>query len=203
MSRLQPREGCDEFQDFEALLQQSSSLSKIQIQEILNHTMRQGSCYVPNVNAIFIGKFDLIHAAEEAAHFVNFVLKRQRYEDYRREQLTQRDEFYLTTLEEALGYFGAKLIDPSRDHLQESPILNWERVEAPMRRLLGVSGAEVRRMRRFIQKHKRLEQNYTRMRKIPKIVEQGLESQGRVFTLLTHDLGYLLGEAPGADAPGA
>jgi len=182
-----------EFDDFEALLQ-SSALSKIQIQKIINHTMRRGSCYVPRVNAIFIGKFDLTHAAEEAAHFVNFALKRQRNDAYRREELTQGAEFYLTTLEEALGYFGAKLIDPSRDHLQESPILNWERVEAPMKRLLGVSGAEVRWMRRFIQEHKRLEHNYGTMRKIPKIVHRGIESRGRVFTLLTHDLGYLLGE---------
>src|SRR5438552_13667468 len=72
-----------EFEDFESLLQ-SSNLSKIQIQEIINHTMRQGSCYVPRVNAIFIGKFDLTHAAEEAAHFVNFALKRQRNDAYRR-----------------------------------------------------------------------------------------------------------------------
>src|SRR5688572_24304464 len=111
--------------------------------------MRHGSCYVPRINAIFIGKLNIAHGAEEAAHFVNFALKRQRYRKYRARPLATVDAFYLSTLEEALGYFGSKLVDSSRNQLQDSAILNCENLPATERRLLGVTSARLRWMRRF------------------------------------------------------
>lgn len=183
----------NELDVFENLLE-SSGFAGAQIQEILLHAMRSGSCYVPRVNAIFVGRFDLVHGAEEAAHFVNFALKRQRHQDYRPTPLPQADEFYLTVLEEALGYFGSKLIDARRNQVAESPILNWHQLSPEARRELGVTRRQLGWMRRFVLTHKELEFNYKRMRKPPRIIGQGVRSRGRVFRLLAHELGYMLGE---------
>jgi len=183
----------EDFSDFETLLE-SSDFKKTQVHEILNHTLRRGSCYVPGINAIFIGKFNLTHGAEEAAHFVNFALKQQRFEHYRPEPLDQADEFYLSVLEEALGYFGSKLVDSSRNHLEESLVLNPGRARGAARKLLGLGSADLRWMRRFLIAHKDLERDYPTRRRIPPVIGRGVSSRGRIFTILTHELGYLLGE---------
>ena len=183
----------EEFEDFESLLR-SSGLHRVEVQEILNHSMRQGSCYVPRINAVFIGKFNLVHGAEEAAHFVNFALKSQRFENYRPSQLAQADAFYLSSLEEALGYFGSKLIDPSRNQIHESALLHWRSLVTPMKRLLGIRGEDVKWLRPFVYEHKSLEKNYGMMDGLPKIITRGIQSHGRIFTVLTHELGYFLGE---------
>jgi hypothetical protein len=39
-----------------------------------------------------------------------------------------------------------------------------------------------------------MEYEYERMAKVPAVISEGVSSRGRVFTLLTHELGYLLGE---------
>lgn len=183
----------DEFDVFESLLE-TSRFTRTQVRDVLNHAMRQGSCYVPRVNAIFVGKFSLVHGAEEAAHFVNFALKRQRYQNYRPEPLEPADEFYLSVLEEALGYFGSKLIDPRRNHLVESPVLGSGGLDRATRRLLGVTSRQLAWMRRFVVAHKKMELDYGRMRKVPGVITDGVSSRGRTFTILTHELGYLLGE---------
>jgi len=183
----------EEFDIFETILE-SNELTRTQIRAILRHAQRQGSCYVPRVNAIFIGRFDLVHGAEEAAHFVNFAMKKQRYRDHRRRPLAPSDAFYLLALEEALGYFGSKLIDPRRNQLEESAALHWRRVAPELRRLLGVTERQLSWMRGFIVAHKGMERRYGRMTKVPEIITEGTGSRGRMSALLTHELGYLLGE---------
>jgi hypothetical protein len=153
--------------------------------------MQQGSCYVPRVNAIFIGRFNLTHGAEEAAHFVNFALKGQRYGNYRPAPMRAADEFYLSALEEALGYFGSKLIDPRRNHLGDSAILNGASAGTPLE---GFTSAQLRWARRFVVAHKKMERDYGKMRKIPAAVARGLRCGREMFNLLAHELGYLLGE---------
>jgi hypothetical protein len=170
----------DELGDFATLLR-GSGMADERVDDVLAHTVDYGSCYVPRVNAVYIGKFNLTHGAEEAAHFVNFALKGQRLARYRNRALSGADEFYLTVLEEALGYFGSKLIDPSRNHVVESPVLG------------GVDrGAAY--LRRFVITHKKMEHDYGRRRRLPRVITQTLVSDVRNIGVLVHELGYLLGE---------
>ncbi len=180
----------EEFEDFEALLR-GSGISEDQVGGILSRTMASGSCYVPRVNAIFIGQFNLTHGAEEAAHFVNFALKDQRFGDYRRVPLNSADEFYLATLEEALGYVGSKLIDPRRNHLVQSAVLNGRPGEAEYEE---ITAEQMLQARRFVIAHKKMERGYATLKKVPRLITEGLRCEGPMFTVLTHELGYLLGE---------
>jgi hypothetical protein len=180
----------EEYDDFEALLRNNGMIDEA-VTRTLNHTLQLGSCYVPRVNAIFIGEFNLIHGAEEAAHFVNFALKGQRYTKYRPVPLRAADEFYLSALEEALGYFGSKLIDPRRNHVVESAVLNRGR-GGPY--LDGFTNSELCCARRFVLAHKKMEKDYQYMKRLPASIAKGLQSEGRMFTLLTHEIGYLAGE---------
>jgi hypothetical protein len=180
----------EEFDDFESLLR-SSGVDDREVGRILDHVMQRGSCYVPRVNAIFIGQFNLTHGAEEAAHFVNFALKGQRFGKYRRVLLPAADEFYLTVLEEALGYFGSKLIEPRRNHFEDSAVLNPTPEESAHAR---ISETELRRARRFVLAHKKMESGYKSLSEVPPVILRGLRSEGAMFHLLAHEIGYLLGE---------
>jgi len=151
---------------------------------------------VPRANAIFVGKFQLLNAGEEAAHFVNFACKGERGKEFRKAHLNRPDLFYVQVIEECLGYLGSKLIDPSRNQLQQS--LFYSDGEALGRRVstnpLRITRSQSQFIRLFLKKHSELEIHYRRFREIPVVISEGLRSEGRVYTMLVHELGYRLGE---------
>lgn len=174
----------------------SSGLKEDEISAVLEHVKARGSCYVSGANAIFVGKFELLHAGEEAAHFVNFACKEERGKEFRKIPRSRPDLFYVQVMEECLGYFGSKLIDPSRDHLRDS--LFRSDVEAPRRGVstnrLRLSYSQSQIIRNFLKTHSEVEIHYRRFRDIPAVISQGFESEGKVYALLVHELGYTLGE---------
>lgn len=187
----------EDWETFESFLR-VSDLSQPELQSILYHTRNNGSCYVPSVNAIYIGKFDLVHGAEEAAHFVNFACKREQLvEDGSgsRKKYHRVNTFYTKVIEEALGYFGSKLFDPSRDQIKESIFLNPHLLpEGGIRKLTALSITDYEFIRKFIHIHKRFEKEYRTVDKIPAEILRGIRARGRKYMLAAHELGYILGE---------
>jgi hypothetical protein len=147
---------------------------------------------VARANAIFLGAFDPVHAAEEAAHFVNFACKGERHGYFRRTVRSRSDLFYVQVMEECLGYFGSKLIDPTRDHLQHSIFRNPE--PRNLRQQFGLHRAQYRLIRQFLESHTELELRYRKMREIPPVILKGINASGHVYSMLVHELGYSLGE---------
>ena len=181
----------------EALVRQllrSHGMEGEDTEEVLSHLARRGSCFVPRLNAILIGDFNLVHAGEEAGHFVNMALKRELY-DKARTLLPQHDLFYGGVMEEALAFFASKLIHPARNHFVESPFFrlygeSTERIEAES----GLPHAEFQQILNFILAHKRLEREYEKLDHVPEEVMQGIGSGRARLRLLTHELGYYLGQ---------
>ena len=171
-----------------------SDLRKGQMSEIEYHVERNGSCYVPQVNAIFIGKFNLVHGGEEASHFVNMVLKDEIYERASR-AYPQADLFYVAVLEEALGFFGSKLIDPSRNHFFETELYQYyKKSPEVVERDTPYRYQEFREIIDFILLHKRFERTYEEFEEVPDTILQGINSSDQRFSILTHELGYFLGQ---------
>lgn len=162
--------------------------------EIRRQMARTGSCYVPRINSIFIGEFSLVHGGEEAAHFVNLAL---RGDVFRKEGRLRRraDLFYGAVMEEALGYFGSKLIDPSRNHFFESKIYEFHRKDpAFIEANTEYSYERFRAIIDFILMHKRVERHYHTMDEVPEKLLEGVRTRDRrLFSVLTHELGYYLG----------
>jgi hypothetical protein len=163
-------------------------------EEVLSHLQRKGSCFVPRLNAILIGEFSLVHAGEEAGHFVNMALKRQLYERAPR-QAQRHDYFYASTMEEALAFFASKIIHPARNHFQESLYFRlYGKDPATIERESGQTHAEVQEITRFILLHKRLEQRYGDYERVPGEILRGIGADARRLRVLTHELGYYLGQ---------
>ena len=176
-------------------LMRRQGLDESEVEAILAHVARAGSCYVPRVNAILIGTFDMTHGGEEAAHFVNAALRGELYESWNGAPRPAVDRFYGAVLEEALGYFGSKLIDPSRNHFFETDLYRHHRDDAAtVEARTGMSHSEFRAIIEFILTHKRFERTWRDAATVPEELRAGVASEGERFRVLTHELGYFLGQ---------
>ncbi|HXH27620.1 MAG TPA: ChaN family lipoprotein [Candidatus Polarisedimenticolia bacterium] len=165
-----------------------------EIDEILAHVERNGSCYIPRINAVFIGQLNMVHAGEEAAHFVNLALKGELYEAAPRE-MPQHDLFYGGVMEEALGFFGSKLIDPSRNHFFETEFYQYYRKDREtIESLTPYSFEDFNAIIHFILLHKRFERAYHDYPAVPLEILDGIRSEPRRANILIHELGYFLGQ---------
>lgn len=172
-----------------------NGFDRSEIRSIRRRISRQGSCYIPRVNSIFIGQFSLVHGGEEAAHFVNFALRGETFRDEER-AMARPDLFYSAVMEEALGFFGSKLIDPSRNHFFETKIYQYHRKDkAFIEANTEYTFEQFRGIIEFILLHKRFERSYRRRKEIPPRLLSGVRTRSqRLFSVLTHELGYYLGQ---------
>jgi hypothetical protein len=135
-----------------------------------------------------------VHGGEEAAHFVNMALKSEIFERGGK-VYPAADLFYVTVLEEAIGFFGSKLIDPSRNHFFETEFYRYHKKSpAVIERETPYGYREFREIIDFILLHKRFERSYHEYEDVPARLLDGVQSQGERFSILTHELGYFLGQ---------
>ncbi|MCI0566928.1 MAG: hypothetical protein L0Z52_01890, partial [Acidobacteria bacterium] len=169
-------------------------LDNEEVEEILDHVRRKGSCFVPRLDAIFLGQFDLAHGGEEAAHFVNLCLKRE-LNDQAPTQLPQHDLFYGRVLEEALAFFGSKLIVPGRNHFFEAKFYQYYRKSPELIEAnTPYSYQEFKEIIDFILLHKKFETHYTEYEEVPQEILHGIRSEPKRMNILVHELGYFLGQ---------
>ena len=176
-------------------LLRKQKISRSEITHITAHVGRNGSCYIPAINAVYVGTFNLIHAGEEAAHFVNHALRGD-IAATPRGPGARADSFYESVIEEALGFFGSKVIDPSRNHFFETKFYRYYRKSREIvERETGHSYEEFCEIIDFILLHKKFERSYEDYDEIPAPLLAGIRTRDRRrFNILTHELGYYLGQ---------
>ena len=173
----------------------ANRFSRAEMAEIRRQLARKGSCYVPRINSIFIGQFSLVHGGEEAAHFVNLALRGDVFQQDARPR-SRADLFYRAVLEEALGFFGSKLIDPSRNHFFETKLYEYHRKDrAFIEANTEYTYDQFRAIIDFILLHKKFERSYHAHEDVPARLLEGVRTRDpRMFSVLTHELGYYLGQ---------
>ncbi len=176
-------------------LLRSEVFSEAERAEVRRRIRRKGSCYLPRVNAILIGELSLVHGGEEAAHFVNFALRGD-VGTVEEGLASQADLFYGSVMEEAIGFFGSKLIDPSRNHFFETKLYEYHRKDPEfIEKNTEYSYRQFRSIIDFILLHKRFEREYEEADEIPEAIRRGIRTRNRkMASILTHELGYFLGQ---------
>jgi hypothetical protein len=154
-----------------------------------------GIYYSPTINDFLILRFDPLYAAGEAARFVVFAL-RDRIGRLGKQEKADDDRFYAFVFEEALVYFGSKLINPTRDFVQTDMLL--QRIDphgAVCEALPRKSLADTREIAALFKYHIRRERcsrGALRLtRKLRKIHKLGITKR----LLIVKALGATLGEA--------
>jgi len=183
----------ENFESFVSILR-SNKLDESHIEEIILHAQRHGSSYIPKLNCIFIGEFHVNDGGEEAAHFVHFASRGQIYESYTVSG-SKSDLFYQHVLEEAIGYFGAKIINPKRNHFRDGIFFKYYRKSKEIiEKETDYIYEDFMEIVEFIIVHKKFELNYQEMEEIPPLLYRGISSTGEKYVTLIHELGYFLGE---------
>ncbi len=104
---------------------------------MLASVVERGSAYLPLVNAFFIREFQMMHAAEDATRFLHQACQglplrlngHRADEDAPRQnrarsRRTAIDDFYTCVLENAIAYFGSRILCPSRPAPDQSSAIS-------------------------------------------------------------------------------
>jgi hypothetical protein len=83
---------------------------KKELARLERHVLSRESAYVPRARLAYLARSSLNHVAEEATHFVRHVAVKDAMEAPR----PIADAFWARCLEEALGFFGSRLLNPAR-----------------------------------------------------------------------------------------
>ena len=140
------------------------------------HLLSRESAFIPRANTIWLASLSLNHAAEEATHFVRHcaignAMVRDR---------PKREAFWARCLEEALGFFGSKLINPAR---QCPTFETWKTV-------FHTGTPDQRRVAAFVLAISAAESDG------PQALQRLVPSKNAaLFEGVSHGLGYLLGDA--------
>jgi uncharacterized iron-regulated protein len=147
-----------------------------ELEQVRQQILSRQSYYIPRARTAFLASLSLNHAAEEAAHFVRHCAVGEQMERPRR----PADAFYARCLEEAIGFLGSRLVNPTR---RCRGLAEWA---ALFERARG----EDRQVAAFVLAHKAAESEG------PAHTAQLLPlRQGRLFNGVSHALCYLLGDA--------
>ncbi|HVE87866.1 MAG TPA: ChaN family lipoprotein [Myxococcales bacterium] len=137
------------------------------------HVLSRESCYVPRARTVYLASLSLNHAAEEAAHFVRHCAVGAAMEHPR----IGRAAFYARCVEEAIGFFGSRLVNP---HRRCASLEDWARTFSRER-------GDLRQAAAFVLAHAACERDG----QTPFVPARA----GRTFVAAGHALGYLLGDA--------
>ncbi len=101
-----------------------------ELEAMFKQAEERGSAYLPQVNAFYVREFQMTHAAEDATRFLHQACQGmpQRIPAHAdagsaqewNNRKTAVDDFYTRVLESAAGYFGSRVLNPSRPAPDES-----------------------------------------------------------------------------------
>jgi Haem-binding uptake, Tiki superfamily, ChaN len=178
----------------------------LEIKQVLARLATNGSCYWPRLNAIFVTNFQMVHGGEQAAHFVHHACRGSHLDlhikdshvaavnSIVRNQGNAEDAFYIRVMEEALGYFGSRVLYPARPAIRERDLYPlYAQPREAIEEQTIYSYREYMQMIDFIVMHKDYEANLRAWHNLPPLFQEGLQYQGEKFDFATRTLGHILG----------
>jgi hypothetical protein len=96
-------------------LAEQGEFTEGELADVKRQILSDESYFIPKGDVIYLSDFALVNAAEEATHFLHHLCSEYRW-DRPRDLAT---DFYFRTLTEALGFFGSKVLVPTRECWRE------------------------------------------------------------------------------------
>lgn len=156
-------------------LRASGQFDRKEIATIKRQILARESYYIPKNRVVYLANLSVNHAAEEAAHFLRHHCSKEE------DPHGLIDSFYSRAVNEAVAFYGSKIINPRRKCAHEE---EWER------RSRGPDGFE-KQVGKMVCAHLALERGERRRGLIGRIYGH---EDAEVFNAVTHSLGYILGD---------
>ena len=171
-------------------------VSEEEREAMLQRVQDRGCAYLAQVNAFYMRDFQMLHASEEAARFLHHACRGLPARVAARDEAADEpaDFFYGRVLENAVAYFGSRVLYPARPAAHESDLreLNEETRE-DVERQTGLDFADAVRALDFLLLHRLLETDVRQCERVRGSLHEGIRSSGAKFEYITQQLGYLLG----------
>jgi hypothetical protein len=162
---------------------------------MLRRVEDRGCAYLPQVNAFYMHELQLMYAAEEAARFLHHACRGLPARVTAREEAADEpaDFFYGRVLENALAYFGSRVLYPARPAVRESDLRDLtDQTREDVERQTGLGFTESMRALNFLLLHRVLEVNPKQCEEVRGSLDEGIRSSGAKFEYVTQQMGYLL-----------
>jgi len=171
-------------------------VSEEEREAMLQRVEDRGCAYLPQVNAFYMHDFQMVHASEEAARFLHHACRGLPARVAARDEAADEpaDFFYGRALENALAYFGSRVLYPARAAAHESDLreLN-DATREDVERQTGLDFPDAVRAIDFLLLHRLLETDARQCERVRGSLDEGIRSSGPKFEYITQQLGYLLG----------
>ena len=187
------------FRSSDALLHRLLSRKGVSEEErtsMLQRVEDRGCAYLPQVNAFYMHELQMMYAAEEAARFLHHACRGLPARVTAREEAADEpaDFFYGRVLENALAYFGSRVLCPARPAARECDLRDLsDQTREDVERQTGLPFAESIRALNFLLLHRLLETDPKQCEEVRGSLDEGIRSSGVKFEYITQQLGYLLG----------
>jgi hypothetical protein len=171
-------------------------VSEEEREAMLQRVEDRGCGYLPQVNAFYMHDFQMLYATEEAARFLHHACRGLPARVAARDEAADEpaDFFYGRALENALAYFGSRVLYPARPAARESDLreLN-DATREDVERQTGLDFPAAVRAIDFLLLHRLLETDARQCDSVRGSLDEGIRSSGAKFEYITQQLGYLLG----------
>lgn len=169
--------------NFLAKLRRLGRFTRDELRQLERHVLSLESGWIPRARVVWLASMSLNHAAEEAAHLVRSVAVRKAHRLELDRERDHHEAFWARCMEEALGFFGSRLINPKR---RATSLDEWSwHFQNPQQ-----TTAERRKVGAFT-----LALTTALSGDVADAEQLVPRDSGRVFHGVSHALGYLLGEA--------
>ena len=172
----------------------AKTISEEERKQLLKRVDETGSVYLPHANTIYIREFHMTHAAEEAARFLHHACRGLPLRGAAFDFASREDAFYTRTLENALAYFGSRVLCPARSAVREQDLYElYDETREDVEHSTGISFPEFIEMIDFLALHRGFEMNPDRYVELPQPIAEGVQYCEEKFEYCTRQLGYMLG----------
>jgi len=120
------------------------AVSETELGIMFRQVEERGSLYLPQLNALYVREFQMMYAAEEAARFLHHACRGLplRADKNLEDGFSPADRFYTLAFEQALAYFGSRVLCPARPAVRDEKGNQLSRVRCEKRMESAVRGKE-------------------------------------------------------------
>ncbi|MFY9740395.1 MAG: ChaN family lipoprotein [Candidatus Sulfotelmatobacter sp.] len=123
-------------------------ITEEQVETMLAKVGERGCAYLPQVNAFYIREFQMMHAAEDAARFLHHACRglplrlngHGADKEHSEKSTLTVDDFYRRVVEDAVAYFGSRVLYPARPAYENETSLVLSRAAYERAANLAIGG---------------------------------------------------------------
>ena len=125
------------------LRQMLASGSAAEVDAILRRFEERGCVYIPEINSFHVREFRMVYAAEDASRFLHHACRGLPERANANVNRSAGDSFFLLVIENALGYFGSRVLYPARPPVNETEGCDWQKLTSSIEGRSFEAGTEL------------------------------------------------------------